>query len=143
MDFRFDSHPGSRRVPASHIVCSASTPPTFASAGIRAGSSSRRSALITGFDSKTAKKKLRCKTKNPPPLQGILYSHHGSRTRLSALRGRRTKPIFEAAKPKQARKKELTFEPALVPQGGFEPPRSEPESEVLPLHNRGMHRVAM
>ncbi len=26
----------------------------------------------------------------------------------------------------------------LVPQGGFEPPQSEPESEVLPLHNRGM-----
>ena len=27
---------------------------------------------------------------------------------------------------------------SLFPQGGFEPPRSEPESEVLPLHNRGM-----
>ena len=25
----------------------------------------------------------------------------------------------------------------LFPQGGFEPPQSEPESEVLPLHNRG------
>ena len=33
----------------------------------------------------------------------------------------------------------LTFESQhLVPQGGFEPPQSEPESEVLPLHNRGM-----
>jgi hypothetical protein len=27
---------------------------------------------------------------------------------------------------------------SVVPQGGFEPPQSEPESEVLPLHNRGM-----
>ena len=26
----------------------------------------------------------------------------------------------------------------LFPQGGLEPPQSEPESEVLPLHNRGM-----
>lgn len=28
----------------------------------------------------------------------------------------------------------------LFPQGGFEPPQSEPESEVLPLHNRGKSR---
>ena len=27
---------------------------------------------------------------------------------------------------------------ALVPHGGFEPPQSEPESDVLPLHKRGM-----
>ena len=24
-----------------------------------------------------------------------------------------------------------------IPQGGFEPPQAEPESAVLPLHNRG------
>ena len=24
-----------------------------------------------------------------------------------------------------------------MPQGGFEPPQAEPESAVLPLHNRG------
>lgn len=26
----------------------------------------------------------------------------------------------------------------FFPQGGFEPPQAEPESAVLPLHNRGM-----
>ena len=26
---------------------------------------------------------------------------------------------------------------ALIPQGGFEPPQADPESAVLPLHNRG------
>ena len=52
MDFLFDSHYGSRRVPATHIVCYASTPPAFASGGIHAASSSRWSALIPGFDSK-------------------------------------------------------------------------------------------
>ena len=35
------------------------------------------------------------------------------------------------------KKAETAVQP-LVPQGGFEPPQSEPESEVLPLHNRGM-----
>ena len=35
-------------------------------------------------------------------------------------------------------KKSQTSSPAYIPQGGFEPPQSEPESEVLPLHNRGM-----
>ena len=25
-----------------------------------------------------------------------------------------------------------------IPQGGFEPPQAEPESAVLPLHNRGI-----
>ena len=36
------------------------------------------------------------------------------------------------------KKKAETAVQPLVPQGGFEPPQSEPESEVLPLHNRGM-----
>ena len=27
----------------------------------------------------------------------------------------------------------------LVPQGGFEPPQADPESAVLPLHNRGIN----
>ena len=26
----------------------------------------------------------------------------------------------------------------IIPQGGFEPPQADPESAVLPLHNRGM-----
>ena len=29
-----------------------------------------------------------------------------------------------------------------VPQGGFEPPQAEPESAVLPLHNRGIYYFA-
>ena len=37
------------------------------------------------------------------------------------------------------KKKAETAVQPLVPQGGFEPPQSEPESEVLPLHNRGMY----
>ena len=61
-------------------------------------------------------------------------SSYGSRTRLSTLRGSRTKPIFEGAK----KKAESPTDSAWVPQGGFEPPQSEPESEVLPLHNRGI-----
>ena len=37
------------------------------------------------------------------------------------------------------KKKKLTSgQPFYFPQGGFEPPQSEPESEVLPLHNRGI-----
>lgn len=36
------------------------------------------------------------------------------------------------------KKAETAVQP-LVPQGGFEPPQSEPESEVLPLHNRGIN----
>ena len=35
-------------------------------------------------------------------------------------------------------KKSQTSSPAYIPQGGFEPPQWEPESQVLPLHNRGM-----
>ena len=26
----------------------------------------------------------------------------------------------------------------FIPQGGFEPPQADPESAVLPLHNRGL-----
>ena len=26
----------------------------------------------------------------------------------------------------------------IIPQGGFEPPQTDPETAVLPLHNRGM-----
>ena len=32
----------------------------------------------------------------------------------------------------------LTMGALLVPQGGFEPPQTDPESVVLPLHNRGI-----
>ena len=38
-------------------------------------------------------------------------------------------------KQKKAEQKKCS---ALVPHGGFEPPQSEPESDVLPLHKRGM-----
>ena len=61
-------------------------------------------------------------------------SSYGSRTRLSTLRGSRTKPIFEGA----IKKADFLRSALKIPQGGFEPPQSEPESEVLPLHNRGM-----
>ena len=40
------------------------------------------------------------------------------------------------------KKAETAVQP-LVPQGGFEPPQSEPESEVLPLHNRGMSVITI
>ena len=32
----------------------------------------------------------------------------------------------------------LRDNPNYFPQGGFEPPQADPESAVLPLHNRGM-----
>ena len=41
------------------------------------------------------------------------------------------------------KKKAETAVQPLVPQGGFEPPQSEPESEVLPLHNRGMSVITI
>lgn len=68
----------------------------------------------------------------------------GNRTRLSTLRGSRTKPIFDGTKKysekseNETKKAEQKKCSALVPHGGFEPPQSEPESDVLPLHKRGM-----
>lgn len=38
----------------------------------------------------------------------------------------------------ETKKAEQKYCSALVPHGGFEPPQSEPESDVLPLHKRGM-----
>ena len=71
--------------------------------------------------------------KHPTQRIGCKSGPYGSRTHLSALRGRRTKPIFEGTN----QLKLTSYKLVLVPQGGFEPPQSEPESEVLPLHNRG------
>ena len=60
------------------------------------------------------------------------------------MRGSRTKPIFDGTKKysekseSETKKAEQKKCSALVPHGGFEPPQSEPESDVLPLHKRGM-----
>ena len=57
-DFRFDSHYGSRRLPAPHIMCFASTPPSFADGGVLAAFSSRWSALSPWFDPRSVSRNI-------------------------------------------------------------------------------------